>query len=323
MNQFLASLEPIWRKPVYVRLNEEELSHLAMKLASESLPTPNWRNPVFPPGDDENFIDFLGVGNAINFAFSDFATRKPFKVDYKGANYTGAFAMWACLLRALESGMDILRGSFLSSLDMMRGQELFAGQTPIPMLADRIAILREVGSVLNARYGGRFSNLFQEAEFKAFGGRGIVDRLIAEFPSFVDISLYSESLTYLMFQKRAQLLPMMYQGRALSSEKLQPLADFRDLGPIADYAVPRALRGVNVLQYSSELDVLIHDGMLIPKNSLMEQEIRVQTTHAQVELLEHLNQTRPEITILALDFAVWSLGSGAKEPHHLTVTTAY
>jgi hypothetical protein len=324
MNPFLQSLRVIWEDPKHVFLNNTILEALGTQFVVDALPVPGWREPVFPPEDDATFINFLGVGNSINFAFTDFASHQSFSVLYKEKKWSGAFAMWACLLRALEKGIDVINGQFLAGLEVSRCNEIFAGLSPIPMLPERVAILREVGTILNRRYGGLFSNLFQEAKFRVFGGSGIVDRLLAEFPSFVDESRHLSSGTILKFDKRAQLLPMMYQGRALASERLERLADFEDLGPIADYAVPRALRNAGVLEYSHELEAQVRQQLLIPKDSVEEQEIRAQTSQAQFRLLEQVNRTRrPRATILSIDYRVWTLGSGAKEPHHLTATTAY
>ena len=326
MNPFLQSLQPIWNNPLCVSLNQEAIGKLAVDLAADALPTPDWRAAVFPVEDDTAFINFIGVANSINFAFTEFSTFQDFSVDYRHTTWAGAFAMFACLLRALERGIDISNGHFLAKLEDSTAEKIFQGRSRIPMLSERAAIFREVGAVLAKRYGGFFSNLFEEANFKAFGEGGIIDRLVSEFPSFADESRHASSGTVLKFHKRAQLLPMMYQGRALSSSKLTPLADFHDLGPIADYAVPRALRLLNILQYSPELQRQISQRKLIPRDSVQEQEIRAQTAHAQFELLTKLNSTRSTpTTMLALDFKLWSMGEETKaaEPHHLTVTTAY
>jgi hypothetical protein len=324
MNPFLSTLQPIWESPTCVWLNEDVLSKLGNQWERESLSIPAWREPVFPQEDSATFVNFLGVGNSINFAFTDFSTYESFSVVYKAQTWRGAFGMWACLLRALDDGIDVLNGHFLANLDEKGARDIFRGESQIPMLCERVGILREVGTTLETRYGGWFSNLFADAGYRAFGGNGIVDRLVTEFSSFVDESRHLASGTLLKFHKRAQLLAMMYQGRALASDKLERLADFEDLGPIADYAVPRALHNVGVLKYSPELQKKIESRTLIVKDSTEEQEIRAQTSHAQFRLLQQVNRGgKAQATMLGIDYKVWTLGRGAKEPHHLTVTTAY
>ncbi|MBZ5489722.1 MAG: queuosine salvage family protein [Acidobacteriia bacterium] len=324
MNPFISTLEPIWSSPTCVFIDEKRLRVVSEELSKEPLELPNWRLPVFPSDDDETFTNFLGVGNSINFAFTDFSTYKSFEIEYNGGIWKGAFAMWGCILRALERGKEVLKGRFLRNLNRKEFDEIFAGKVPIPMADERLRILNEIGAVLETHYGGEFSNLFIEARFRAFGGNGIVDRLTSQFSSFRDESVYKRTNAVLKFHKRAQLLPMMYQGRAAASTVLPQIADFEDLGPIADYAVPRGLHNAGILSYAPELQSKIIDRVLIPKDSIEEQEIRAQTENVQWKLLQVLQRmSTPAPTMLHIDYKVWSLGRGAKEPHHLTKTSAY
>jgi hypothetical protein len=324
MNPYIATQYPIWNEPKYVFINEEGLNQVAEKVASAEMNVPSWRAPVFPAGDDETFLNFIAVGNCINFAFTDFDTHQSFSVNYKDTEWRGAFGMWACLLRAVDRGTDILNGAFLSEMDRSQCEEIFEAPSRIPMIEERWRILREVGCVLSAKYAGSFANLFESAEYRAFNnGEGIVERLVADFPSFCDESKHASSGTMLKFHKRAQLLGMMYQGRALSTTKLARLADFEDLGPIADYAVPRALHATGVLTYSVGLWEKIKNWQPIEEGSLEEQELRAQTVHAQALLQERLTELKFKVNTLQIDYSVWSMGRGGGEPHHLTRTIAY
>jgi hypothetical protein len=119
-----------------------------------------------------------------------------------------------------------------------------------------------------------------------------VTRLLQEFPSFRDEGLHRSSGTILRFEKRAQLMAMMYHGRAMSSTVLPRLDDFADVGPIADYGVPRALHSLGILKYAAELERQIASGSMIERDSIAEQEIRSQAVQAQLKLLAALNQLR-------------------------------
>lgn len=324
MNPFINTLAPIWRSPTCVYLDEEVLNRVAAEIALEDMPIPSWYDPVFPADNNEIFINFIGVGNAINFAFTDFNTHERFSVEYKAKEWRGAFGMWACLLRALDQGVDILKGEFLAGLEKKQCEEIFRGKSQIPMVEERWSILRQVGGILCGKYEGSFFNLFEKSHYNAFGDGGIVDRLLKDFPSFNDQSLHRASGNVLKFHKRAQLLAMMYQGRAWTSTELPKLSDFEDLGPIADYAVPKALHTAGILIYSDTLLGKVRSYKLIEKDSVEEQELRAQTIHAQVKLMEHINKLRAsKINFLQLDYKVWGLGRGGSEPHHLTKTTAY
>lgn len=323
VNPFWDSLRPIWDSPTCVWVSESNVVRVARSLANEEFQVPNWREPVFPEPDEE-FFDFIAVGNCINFAFTNFETGRSFTAEYHGAPWRGAFGMWACLRRALENGLPITSGKFLSTLTLAKCQELFAGDPPMPMIEERWVILKEVGDGLCNHYQGLFRNLLTSSGGKAFGNRGLVTQLLRRFPSFRDESRHVKSGTILQFEKRAQLLAMMYQGRALASKMLTPLSDSENLGPIADYSVPRALHAQGIVEYSPELEQQIMSRSVLPKDSIAEQEIRAQATSAQIMLLNEINGLRRDaLTFLELDYKLWMLGRRVDEPHHLTRTTAY
>ena len=323
VNPFWESLRPIWDAPTCVWVSESDIGRVAKAVASEEFPVPSWREPVFPEAD-EQFFDFVAVGNCINFAFTNFETGKSFTTEYQRSQWRGAFAMWACLRRALENGIPLTSGEFLSRLTLPMCRELFAGDPPIPMIEERWAILKEVGYVLCDHYQGGFQNLLTSSRGKAFGSGGLVTQLLKRFRSFRDESRHIKTGTVLQFEKRAQLLAMMYQGRALASTVLKPLTDFASLGPIADYSVPRALHAQGILRYSPEVECQIIARSILAKDSIAEQEIRAQATNAQIMLLNAINALRGQaLTFLELDYKLWGLGRGIDAPHHLTKTTAY
>jgi Queuosine salvage protein len=324
MNPYLSSLAPVSENARYVSIDVGTLDSVAARFSQEEMPIPSWRAPVFPDTDDDVFLNFVATGNSINFAYRDFESKQTFSVKWKDQLWRGAYAMWACLLRALEEGKTILNSDFLETATERQLQEIFEGESVIPMLSERCAIFNEVGKTLRLKYGGSFSELFRQATYRAFAQDGIVPRLVQDFESFRDESPYKASGTTLKFNKRAQLLVMMYQGRALNSKGLRSVEGYEDLGPIADYAVPRALRTAGILRYAPGLEAMIRNQVLIAKDSPEEQEIRAQTTRAQVMLLDRINRVRqPQITVLHLDYKVWILGRDGTEPHHLTRTTAY
>jgi hypothetical protein len=323
LNPYTESLRPIWDNPRCVHLDDKALGHVAEQIATQDLPIPNWRNPVFPENDVE-FVDFIGLGNAINFAFTDFETFESFRVGYGGTVWRGAFGMWACLKRALDAGVPILDGTYLRDLTFDDFQELFRGENTIPLLRERWQIFNEVGFVLCQKFDGRFRNLFDTSNYQALGEGGVVARLVNDFPSFRDETVHCPTGNLLRFHKRAQLLAMMYQGRALNSDSLQLLPDFQDLGPIADYAVPRSLHTLGVLKYVDALWDTIRARQLVAKDSVEEQELRGQTVLAQLRLMASASSLRGEsVNILQLDYKLWAMGRDSIEPHHLTVTTAY
>lgn len=323
-NPYLRSLEPIWKNPKYVLVDEERLKKVAEDFAKEDLKTPNWREAVYPEDDDKLFVDFLGLNSAINFCFMDPWTKESYQTEYRGKVVPRAFGMSASLMRALEEGISILDCRWLKNVTLEDMKYVFRGLAPMPLLNERLEIFHEVGRVLEQKYGGHFYNLFEEAKYQAFtlDRKGIVDRLIRDFPSFWDASWYTLDEDHLLeFHKRAQLYATMYQGRALDSNgKLPLIQDAADLGPPADYRVPQVLRHLGILKYKNSLARKVNSQKIIKKDSLEEQEIRGQMIYVMVKICELLNTW-----IGPVDFRIWYAGTkmvGGK-PHHLTPTIAY
>ena len=124
---------------------------------------------TFPSTDDEIFVNFIGVGNAINFAFADFDTHRSFSLKYQQMEWNGAFAMWAGLSRALESGVDFRRLDWLETLTVSDAEFLFRGESTIPMLPERVELLRKTGAMLSRKFGGSYSALVDRSNLNAFG----------------------------------------------------------------------------------------------------------------------------------------------------------
>lgn len=333
MNPFYGSLEIIWKNPKYVHINEAKLWEAILRITKEDLKIPNWRMPVYYPEDDENFVQFIGIQNSINFAFTDFETKRKFKIEYKDAEWRGAMGMVGSLMRAIEDGFPVFDAKFLSKISEKKMEYIFRSipDYPIPMLGDRTKIFQEVGKVLLKKYDGSFWNIFKDAGFKAFGPYGIVNQLRTNFSSFNDVGPYNIYLmdgTYaLHFHKRSQLLVMIYQGRALDSGRKLPLiGDIDDLGAIADYEVPKVLEHLGILKYNKVLKEKILRQDIIEQDSLEEQEIRAMTVLAMKRLLEEINKLRKDkINMCHLDYRIWKMGTDGVDlsPHHLTPTIFY
>ncbi len=332
MNPFYSSLEIVWKHPSLVVINNQKLEEIAHEIAEQKLKIPNWRMPIFYPQDNQNFIQFLGIVNSINFAFKDFKTKRKFKIkdwrpELKQEKWRGAFGMTACLLRAYQEGISILDANFLKYANSNQVKYIFRSLPgySLPMIEQRTRIFNEVGKTLLNKYNGSFYDLFQSADFKAFGPKGIVTQLITNFPSFNDCTYYYNHC--LQFHKRAQLLVMMYHGRALAAnQKLPTIKDIHDLGVIADYQIPRALEHLEILQYDPQLKKVIDNQKIIYAGSVAEIELRAMTVLAMKNLLEKINELRTEkINICHLDFKLWEMNKKVKmdSPHHLTPTTFY
>ncbi len=334
MNPYAESAYFVAKNPKHCFIDYAQIFVLAQKFVDQNLQVPSWREPVYPESDDE-IIEFFGVINSDNFCFTDFKTHKKFDIEYpegSGKIWSGAFGMTMCFKRALNEGIPILTPTFLARITEELAKYIFRHKTtPIPMLSERVENLRNVGYVLMT-CGTSFRKIFEVMDYQFLD---IVKTVSGMFSSYSDFSQYQNH--YIKFNKRAQLFPMMYHGRALSSNGvLQPIRDPENFGPVADYEVPKILRMFGAISYSPELAAKVDNGVVIPKDSPEEIEIRAMTVVAMEQILNKINFERQkkelrekglkEITIAELDYAVWNMGRSPEYKalrHHYTYTTAY
>jgi len=320
----LESLGPVIRGSRFVRTDVKKIAEHAGWMAYEELPFPDFVLPFGVGGNRDEAIDFVMVAGLINFAFTDFRSRKKFEVEYGGKRWSDSEAMFACLKRAADEGVAVLEGEWLARATAGELARIFRGNIEMPMLPERAEIFREAGAVLNARYGGRFHNFFKEGSRRLYdNGGGMVERLIAEFPRFNDVSTFDGR--EIKFYKLAQLAiwvlhaSLRYSG-GFAVEDLSKMAAF------ADYIVPAALRVMGILRYAPGLEKAIQSGKLLARDSREEIEIRAHTLHATALLREEVNKLRPrdrQVIIPQIDARLWTHYHATHWPHHLTRTIMY
>jgi hypothetical protein len=323
----LGTLAPVVGSARHVRLDEDRIRDVANWMAYEELPWPDFRSPLQPDGPDGNdadAMDFIFLTSTINFAFTDFGKHVMFKVDYAGEERSDSDAMVACLKRAFDRGVPILEGGYLAGIRREELEEIFRGNIVMPMLEERLAIFHEVGRVLKERYQGRFHHFVQEGPKQLYAqGKGVLERLLAEFPSFRDESDYRGHRV--SFQKRAQLLFWNLHARFREGGFFR-LEDPEKLTVFADYIVPVALRLFRITTYSEELENAINRRQLLPVHSEEEVEIRAFTLWGMHLLTRAINALRPpdrQVLSPVADGRIWTHYHKTHWPHHLTITTAY
>ena len=311
---------------LFVRIDDTRILQLAKEWQDQEFKLPTWDLPVYPSGENNEVIDFFFLNDSINFAFTDFQSKKKFTSYYRGKEWRGALGMTACLKRALDDGIPILEGEFLKNISEYQMQELLKGEIEIPMLKERHKIFKEVGEVLTEKYDGHFHNLVWNFGNRLFNyGDGLVEKLVADFPSFDDSVDYKGKKV--VFNKRAQLACGMIYERFGPREL--PIEDIDKITIFADYVLPKGLRDLGVLHYENSLAKRVDNQELIPSGSQEELEIRASTIHAADMLVSGINlyhdpEHKPPINALHMDAKLW-LESRSKtgHPHHLTETIAY
>ncbi len=320
----LDSLRPVIEASEHVRTDLGRIVEVARWMAYEELPFPNFGTEFDPVSERERSIDFTMVSNSINSAFSDFITGTMFRTEYQGREWSDSQAMTACLRRAIEDGTPVLDGRFLAEVSRAELDAIFSGNIEMPMLDEKLAVLNAVGATLVERYDGFFHNFVETCSPRLFDdGKGLVDRLIAEFPRFDDVSEYRGHT--IRFDKLAQLTYWgLYSGFRPTGGF--PIEDIGAMTAFADYIVPVALRVMGILVYTPELDRAIETHREIPRDSDEEIEIRAHMLYATALLTEEINALRPaeiRIIIPQLDARLWSSYHTTHWPHHLTRTIMY
>lgn len=320
----LSSLRPVVENSRHVSTHFDNIVEHAAWLAYEELPFPEFLLPFALGADRKQTIDFILVSTSINFAFTDFSTHEVFQVDFGGKRWWDAEAMFACLKRALDAGVPLLDAAYLRTVSRAELEEIFRGVTPMPLLEERAEILRSIGQVLCERYGGRFHRFVDSAPPRLYAdGRGLLERLIAEFPRFHDVSRYNSH--EVKFYKLAQLgLWMLHTAFARTGGFR--LEDIHRMTAFADYIVPLALRVMDILSYAPALEETIQQRRLIPRDSREEIEIRAHSLYATALFTQEINRRRPadrQIIIPQLDARLWTHYHATFIPHHLTRTVMY
>lgn len=342
MNRFVGELEQV--RTLFgrcIRVNHQKLEEVAHDIAGKELIIPQWREIIFPQEDDDTIIEFLGIINTINFCFTDFETGKQFDVEYptgSGTIWYGSSAMTAAVKRALDEGYPFFDYQYLRGISEEDLDRIFRYvTTPMPMAREHYQHLKSLGVYFSGENFFKkkmtFASLFREADFYAFHpskfGTGIVEVLsTCSFYNdrrYINLGRNNSSYTILPFMKRAQLLAMMYYGRAKSSYGALPaLQDPEAIGPITDYAVPHVLHALGILEYSLYAEQCISRGGVLAEGCPLEIEIRLQTTFAMRDLLKRINELREQsITMAELDYVIWSRRKEVQGKHHYTYTTAY
>lgn len=324
-NPVLASALPVVSQSLDVRTDTDRIDAVAEWMAYEELPLPQYLGGFPVRGGREQIIDFTMTAASIDFAFTDFDTGQRFEVDHAGATWSDSDALFACLHRALEAGTPVLDGHFLAEVTTDQLGEILRGSIPIPMLAERAEILRQVGEVLVRDFGGRFTGLIDAAEPRLRGadGTGIVDLLTSRIARFDDISPYGDRRV--RFDKLAQLAVWMVHT-SLGGQAGFPLTDLDQMTAFADYIVPVGLEVLGIIEYSTDLGRTIAAGRMVERDSSQEVEIRAHTVTAIALLTDAINRIRPadrQVVMAQVDARLWTHYHVTFRPHHLTRTIMY
>lgn len=321
----LDNIRPVIERSRDVQTHVDKIVKVAGWMAYEELPMPDYALPFgIGVGAVDETIDFILTTACIDTAFTDFSSHIKFQVEYAGHNWSDSDALFACMKRAIDKGVPILDGAFLAEVTRAEMATLFAGNVELPMLDEKMQILHQVGATLTAKYGGRFHNFVESCRPRLYDkGNGLIDRLVAEFPRFNDVSDYDGHA--IKIYKLPQLAIWFLYTCLRRSGRFR-IEDIDMMTAFADYIVPVGLRLLGLTSYSKDLEHAINSYQMIPRDSRQEVEIRVHCIYALALLAEEINRLRPpdqQIIMPQLDARLWTHYHTTWWPHHLTKTIMY
>ena len=303
-----------------VRIDGDAVLRFARRMAPA--PAPHHAEDALHATDlpPERFANYLLLLEALNFCFWDEEPR--WRVPWAGALHDGYWALAAALRRGLEGdGVPLWDAALMAAADEAALAALLRGTgRPVPLLAARVAHVREAGRVLLERWGGQFANLVDSC-----GGDAVMLalRIVDELPSFRDEAACSGRA--LRFYKRAQICAADL-ARMGPPEGLGRLHGLHRLTAFADYKVPQVLRKEGILVYTPSLAAAVDEQAELAAGGPEEVAIRAGTIWACEWIARGLSVLRGlPVAAMEVDYLLWSAGQdkAGLRPYHRTRTVFY
>ncbi|KAF9220890.1 hypothetical protein BS17DRAFT_712960 [Gyrodon lividus] len=295
-------------------------------------------------------LDWIFLISSLNFSFwsERERTEERYGVEWrKGWGkeertvHTGYWSLVAALNRALEENIPITDPAFYSS-EVLCPDSLIThvfraasqSKETLPLLRERIAIMREVGSILCNDFGESylgFLNAFQKSRKGQGTALELVQMVTDAFPSFRDERWVNGQRVF--FWKRPQILVAETWAAFYPSGSSLPHPFFpKSPGPcissltmFADYRVPQILHHLRILVYPQWLEEKLRKGESIEPGSREEVSLRaasvVGVERIRKEILRLTGNVerygdgeahgagpeKEEVSSVLIDFYLWDL----------------
>jgi hypothetical protein len=310
MNAILDAAEGVMKHATAVTIDQEKLRAFAELY--QPTHSKHWlRDAPFDLASlsPEDSANFLLLFYSLIFCFWG---EPKWTIEYQGKKYDGSYGLLVALRRAYEEGKPIFDWSYWQHISHEAFAAILAGNVEIPLFAERLAIVHEIGIVTNDRYQGQAANLIKACGKDA---RKLLALLSDYYPSFRDISTYNG--LSVPFYKRAQLFVIdifhFFEGQGLGE-----LHHTDSITALADYKVPQILRHLGIITYASDLAQKVDTKIELAYNSPPEVEIRAANVWA-IELVRRSIAVRiPDVTTTAINDALWLQSQATKDmrPYH-------
>lgn len=296
----------------HVRINDQAIADWAPHFDLASLPLQH--APQLRPelSDAESLARFALLCNSLNFSFFPDDPAEPWRVEWKGRQWTRYEAFAASWCRAIDAHRSWLDPVRWASATLGELHAVFAGQGMIPLLPERLAVLRGIGDALLRTSWGQVCALIDHAESRA--GR-IVSALCQKVGSFVDVAMYDGQPVPIL--KRAQLFVADLAEAWKTCGRV--VSELESLTAFADYRLPAALRGLGILQLDEALGGRIDRQEWLAPGESAEVELRACTVTAVERMVAAAGATYPDLQAWRLDWWLWRYArkhSDALPAHH-------
>ncbi|PFH53373.1 hypothetical protein AMATHDRAFT_137901 [Amanita thiersii Skay4041] len=361
-NPVLESAEFAYKATNLVQINVQGVNiaakHILQSIRTDAYSPRTWRtHPLHicphEPHDVANphnklVLDWIFLISSLNFSFwsEKEGTPERYGVEWRGAwesnggtesgrkVWTGYWSLVAALDRALaDDGIPITNPSFYSSearcpdslIEYVFRPAKQSAET-IPLLRERIAVMRQVGGILCDKFNGSYQGFLDEfhRRYNNVGTALDLVKMVAEtFPSFRDETCIDGRKVYIW--KRAQILVAeTWAAFYPPSDHFQhPIfpgprgAEIQQLTMFADYRVPQILHHLRILSYPPALTSFLHTGKMLPYGSQEEVSLRaasiVAVEQVRKEILRLQREEKVgsegvgEISSVLIDFYLWDL----------------
>ncbi len=336
----LSSCAMVVNDAIHVTIDTAAIGRLADDLVDRKIPPPVWDDDVHYRGTGlhatERTIGWIFALDALNFCFWGQGADPTHRWRIQSGNVThdGYMALAVALRDAARAGTPIWDPAWQATVDEGTVAAILRpapGSTPIPLLRERAAHLRELGEHMAPFTGSRPYTTFVART----GGSApdLVQAIVDAFPSFRDVAVWTPTsgrsptieVRQVRLFKRAQILVSDLAGAFATTGNLH-LEDRDRLTAFADYKVPQVLRHLGILRYGDELAASVHAREPIAPGSREEIEIRAATIWACELIRQGLADPGARFTASDVDWLLWNLGQSLPptvEPYHRTVTIFY
>ncbi|KAG6831738.1 hypothetical protein H0H87_004007 [Tephrocybe sp. NHM501043] len=348
-------------KPTVVKQENEEVNpvitssefayKIRQRLQVESYTPRTWRtHPLhLLPSDpyiasdptNKTVLNWIFLISCLNFSFWSEKEGQPDRYGVEWRDkwnsdnkklWTGYWSLVASLNRALaDDDIPITDPNFYSS-ELLCPDSLIehvfrpAPQSAesIPLLKERIAIMREVGTILCKDFGGSFQGFLEEFH-RRHKGEGtalqLVQMVVDTFPTYRDEFVVDGKQVYLW--KRAQILvaetwAAFFPATPTATHPIFPGVrgpKIQQLTMFADYRVPQILHHLRILDYPPSLHDILHAGVPLPSGAPEELSLRatsiIAVERVRQEILNLFTEAGESgedvVSSVLIDFYLWDL----------------